>query len=105
MANLVELIKKIAMEAYEASKPAKVVYGTVTSVKPLKVRLTDKLTILNSSLIVPRALTNCEIEMAIDGYWHTITLSNGLKVGDKVIMLRDKGGQRFLIIDRVEDME
>lgn len=28
-------------------------------------------------------------------------IHNGLKVGEKVVMLRDKGGQRFLVLNRV----
>lgn len=30
-----------------------------------------------------------------------VTINNHLKTGDKVIMLRDKGGQKYLIIDRI----
>lgn len=35
----------------------------------------------------------------------TATVKNGLKIGEKVILLRMQGGQRFLILDRVRESE
>lgn len=34
---------------------------------------------------------------------HEITVYNGLKAGEKVVIVRIQGGQRFLIIDRIGD--
>lgn len=33
-----------------------------------------------------------------------VTINNHLKVGDKVIMLRDKGGQKYLVLDRIGEI-
>lgn len=34
----------------------------------------------------------------------TFTVHNGLVVGDKVILIREQGGQRFIVIDRLGAM-
>lgn len=31
----------------------------------------------------------------------TITINNGLKVGDEVVLIKKKGGQEYLVLDRV----
>jgi hypothetical protein len=33
-----------------------------------------------------------------------VTINNHLKVGDKVILLRDKGGQKYLVLDRIGEI-
>ena len=40
--NAVELVKKAAVEAVDASKPVHILFGTVISASPLKIRLTKR---------------------------------------------------------------
>lgn len=100
MANLAELIKKAAVDAISASKPAQLVSGTVVAVEPLTVKVSDKLTITQEVIIVPEYLTDHVVTVDIGDYRQFQTIHNALKVGDNVIMLRDQGGQRFFILDR-----
>ena len=126
--GLIDIMKRSALEAVEAGKPCDLRYGTVISEKPLKVRVTNQFIVPESILIVPEYLTDYEIEVTItpDYDWVTQNRSGGsgdpafashnhdihfnrkkikihgaLKVGDKVAMIRQAGGQHFFIIDRL----
>lgn len=85
--SLIQLIKKISKEERQASISADMMLATVTSVKPLKVKISSKVT-LDS-----------------DFFYITDTLANKIsddkvKKGDKVVLIRSDGGQRFLVIDK-----
>ena len=95
--DLVELIKKIAVNAVEAGKPADFCYGTVTSTSPLKIMIAQKLTLGSTQLVLTRNVTNFKAK--ING--EEITIENALKIGEKVVLVRQKGGQKFLVLDRV----
>jgi hypothetical protein len=121
--DLIKLIKRIAVEAVEASKPTNVVFGQVTSASPLKITIEQKITLSSQQLILTRNVTDHEIEMTLDhetdyksggsgdssfaSHNHavtgkkTMTLHNALKKGEKVALLRTQGGQQYVVIDRV----
>lgn len=84
--NFVQLIKQCAIDAVNASKPCGTYIGKVTKVKPLKVSINQKMTVNADFLDV------CE----------TLTGSNSLKKGDIVLLIRQQGGQKYTIIDRVK---
>lgn len=101
MDNLTALIKRAAMEAVEAGKPTKVVYGQVYSKSPLKVKVSEKLILTSDVLIVPEYLTDHEITLKDSTNAETKhTIKNALNTGDRVIMIRNNGGQQYFIIDR-----
>lgn len=128
--DLLKTIKKAAVEAVNASNPASLMYGTVQSVSPLTIYVDQKLILPESFIIVPQHLTDYETEITFDNpdikqiytTWdmqereestkakisfkqpsvkHKITVYNALKTGDKVLLLRQQGGQKFLVLDRV----
>ena len=117
MANIIQIIKQAAMEAVEASKPLKVVYGAVVSVKPLKIKIDQKITLTEEFLVLSSNVTDYETEFTVDGIsvFHTtktnpvstwadaqkIKVHNALKVGEKVILLQEQGGQSYVVIDRI----
>lgn len=128
--GLLDVVKRAALEAVENHKPADLRYGTVTSVKPLKIKVTNLFTIPEAMLVVPEHLTDHEIKVSVksDYGWHTQNRSGGsgdssfashnhgitvdklkffvhnaLKVGDKVALMRQAGGQTFLVLDRLVD--
>jgi hypothetical protein len=77
--DLVQSMKKAALDAVEASNPVKLLPGTVISNDPLKIRVEQKMLLEPEQLIVPIRLT--------------------LSMGDKVYLLREQGGQKFLVLD------
>lgn len=97
----VELIKRIAVEAVEAGKPAGIYTGTVSSTNPLKVSLSQKITLEDDMLILPRHLTDYNVDMTVNGYRQSYIVHNKLKSGDVVVLVRAQEGQEYLIIDRV----
>lgn len=126
--KLVKSMKIAAIEAIENSKPCDLRYGTVVSANPLSIKITDKLTLEESTLIVPEHLTDYDIETTImtEFGWETqdasggsgeasfaehnhtiyhdrkkITIHGKLQVGDKVVLLRQSGGQFYYVADRL----
>ena len=122
--GLIDIIKRSALEAVESTKPSDLRYGTVISVSPLKVRISNQFVLPVSMLIVPESLTDHDVEVStifttkdkaggiedesfashnhdVQLTKHTVTIHNALKVGDKVVLIRQAGGQQFLILDRL----
>lgn len=84
MTKLTALIKKIAIDAINSSKPTTVCFGNVTSVNPLSIKI-NQLLELSSATLIP-----------------TSTVKDKLAVGDEVILLRQQGGQKYLVLDKYE---
>lgn len=90
------------MEAVEASKPTQIAYGKVTSASPLKVKVSEKLILTSEVLVVPEHLKDHEVTLKDQQNVETkYTMKSALKTGDKVVMLRNRGGQKYLILDRM----
>lgn len=81
---LVKAIKKAGTEAVNASGPVTICFGKVMSVAPLKVLVDQKMTLGAAQLVLTRNVTD-----------------NSLVNGDEVVLLRQQGGQKYVIIDRV----
>lgn len=73
------------MDAVENAQLTDLRYGTVTSVSPLKVQITSQFTIPSSLLVVPKRLKS----------------ENPLENGDKVALIRQKGGRSYFILDKI----
>lgn len=127
MVELMKTIKQISMEAVSASKPAEICFGKVTSVSPLKILVEQKMELGKAQLILTRNVTEYKTYISggnIQNYYNTgappntstlpvipdhvhavgkiqITVHNGLVVGDEVILLRQQGGQKYVVADRV----
>ncbi len=117
--NMIQIIKKAALDAVEQSSPVNIAYGIVESLHPLEVSVNQKFTLTEDFLIVPERLIRHEVDLKhnhayIDTKMNTPTPSTtedalleklvireGLQVGDKVLLLREQGGQRYLVMDRL----
>ena len=83
--SLVQLIKKIAMDAFNASKPCNVMVGKVQSVSPLKISIGQQLLIDDDFLIVGDSV------------------KEHLAANQIVVLIRQSGGQRFLVVDTISN--
>ena len=114
MQDLLNVIKKASMDAVEASKPSDFCYGTVTSISPLKISIDQKMSLGSAQLVLTRNVTDYKVKVTVawetettDLHSHTVdgekelTIHNALAVGEKVILIRQKGGQKYLVLDRV----
>ena len=120
--ELVRALKRAALEAVNASKPMDVRFGRVQSVQPLEIYIEQKLQLKEKQLVLTRNVTDYETEITVDtvtgnqgggsgdsafaSHNHSITgrtkitVHNGLVVGDKVVLLRLPGGQKYVVWDR-----
>ena len=101
--DLVRLIKKAAVDAVKAGKPANVIIGVVTSASPLKVKISEKVEVSGALLICPQHLTNHQITLKDGDDTKTVQFMNALKKNEKVALLSNQGGQQFFILDRIEE--
>lgn len=124
-------MKKIAIDAVYATNPVNILYGTVTNVKPLEVEIHSKLKLTEEFLDVAEHLTRHERIVTIEhqesanrelgdkteidklnttypssSYKHNyvkLIFEDGLKKGEKVILVRMQGGHKFLVFDRYRE--
>ncbi len=122
--ELVRLVKRAAVEAIQAGNPMGVCFGTVTSASPLKITVDQKKILTDAQLILTNNVRDYSVEMTVDhqtgstsggsgdasfaSHRHAysgrkkFTVHLGLKAGEKVILLRCDGGQKFIVLDRWE---
>ena len=62
---LIEIIKRASFDAMNNSQLCDLRYGTVVSTSPLKVQITNLMTIPSSLLVVPKHLTDYKVECTI----------------------------------------
>lgn len=96
-------VKRAAIEAVLAQKPFAFLHGTVTGVDPLKVRVDQKFELSASQLILTNAVRDHTITVTDPGgEEQVVRVHRALKVGERVLLLRADGGQKFIILDRAE---
>ena len=123
LSSFIETIKKAALEAVEASKPVKHLFGEVINISPLQIKVDQKMTLESEQLILTRNVKDYTVEMTVDhltentsggsGYdsfashnhaytgRKLFTVHNGLVVGDKVLLSRMQGGQQFVVEEKI----
>lgn len=124
--EFLKAIKKAALDAFAASKPSEIYYGIVISESPLKINVEQKFTLNAAQLVLTRNVTDFYDDITVIA-WRTenesggggdaafashshalvgrkhIIVHNRLLTGDKVILIRQQGGQKYIVIDRVGD--
>lgn len=100
-AQWIENMKRIMLQAVEAGDPCDLIPGTVLSVSPAAVQIDQKTTVKGSQVLVPRRLTDHTETMVIPQLGEVdVTVKNGLKPGERVLLLQKKGGQQYLVLER-----
>lgn len=117
--ELVKAIRQVSNETTEAQGPVNVCYGKVLSSSPLSVLVDQKLTLGAAQLVLTRNVTDYEMQLSMerqefeleenglgsnyhvsaDRQW--VLIHNALEAGDEILLLRQQGGQKYIIIDRV----
>lgn len=80
---MVQLIKKIAVEAVQASKPCSIMVGKVLKTNPIEIQVKQNMILDDTFLQIPKRL------------------KKELNKGDKVALIRQDGGQLFYILDQL----
>ena len=129
--GLVEAMKRAARGEREASKPVELCFGKVIAKSPLKINVEQKMELGELQLVLSRNVTDYtatatvqwetesdkirhrhaaadgDTEYAEAPHAHGIAgqkkiiIHNALEVGDEVILIRQQGGQKYVVIDRI----
>ena len=121
--KMLSVMKQAAIEVIEAMKPVNTCFGVVTSEAPLKILVDQKMELSQAQLILTRNVTDFYTDETVDhltenrggggGYAlfeshnhnykgrKQFLIHHKLLAGDKVLLLREQGGQRYIVIDRV----
>ena len=91
--DLLNTIKRAAKETIEVRQLCDFYFGKVISTKPLKIFIDQKMTLGPAQLILTRNVTDFKTG--------DTTIYNALKVNEMVVLLKQSGGQRYLVFDRV----
>lgn len=99
--NLVATIKKMSMDAVEASRPVGFLFGTILSVEPLKVQISQQKILEKAFFTLTNNVKDYNTTITIDGVARNCIINNGLKKDEKVIIMQFQGGQDYIILDRL----
>lgn len=112
--SLTSKIKRAAMDAIEEGKPVAITYGTVISVTPLEINVEQRMNIKGNMILLTSNVIDKEVEVEVnditeekEGHKHEYKGTKkhihkkGLKVGEKVLLLRVQGGQKYIVLDRL----
>lgn len=120
--RIVKMFKGLIAETTAAMVMSDIEIGEVINTSPLTIRLEGKLEIQADSIVLTKNPCMWSVDMDVDhttetdaggsgdaqyashdhGYKgrKTYRVHNELVVGDKVILLRESGGQRYIALDR-----
>lgn len=97
----IDNIRKIALQAVEAGEPCDVISGKVLSQNPLEIQISQKIILSSKQIILPQQFTDHTEDMLIPGVGEvSVLVKNGLKTGDKVLLLQKRGGQQFVVMGK-----
>ncbi len=112
--GLVNVMKQAGTKAVDAGCPVTISFGKVVNTSPLQVLVDQKMTLGSAQLVLTRNVTDYEVSVTVDWeteqseeHTHGITGKKKLKVhnslakGDEVVLLRQQGGQKYIVLDRV----
>ena len=127
--ELLTAIRQAAITAVEETGPIETIAGKVISIAPLQIQIDQKLILSPAQLILTRNVTDYTLEITVnhetENATHSHDLSgvsgnvvanehrhaysgkkeflvhNALKIGERVLLIATKGGQSFIVIDRL----
>ncbi len=148
LGDLVESMKKAALDAMRSINPTAVLFGEVIGDDPLQIMIEQRLTLDEDFLVLTRNVTDYDVDVtvewesdsALESHKHsfgartsdsggdpshthrvgggstnevdlsheheitghkTMTVHAGLRVGETVLLIRQEGGQKYIVVDRV----
>lgn len=123
--NLLEIMQKISARQEEAGRPSDYLLGKVEGTVPLSIRVSQKDVITSEFLILTDAVRDYDVDIEVShttedrsgggGYAEfashnhdykgrkKIRVYNGLKAGEVVILVRQRGGQQYCVLSRIHN--
>ena len=121
--EIMRIVKKAALDAYNASCPVNVLFGTVETEKQLSIRVNQKMLLTEEFLVVDENLTDYTVQMEVNHQTEKMSggakdpsfqshihqykgvkpfkVLNALKKDEKVWMLAVQGGHKYLVVNRL----
>ena len=107
-------LKQLIGEFNSSSMPTEILLGTIVSLSPIQVHIDGNSEYYPSrAFVIPEHLTDREIEVEYEGtntamgeglsFTGKMTIKNGLKEGDSVLLVQCQGGQKLVVLDRVPE--
>jgi hypothetical protein len=98
--NIADAIKQCAESSFEAKIPCDVFFGTVTGVAPYEIEC-GGMKLPTGVTVVTEGLKEKICEFEIGEYKRRITVNEGLKKGDGVVLLRKCGGGAYVAVAKL----
>ena len=83
---IAEVMKEIARGCIGEEVQARLLFGTVVKESPVVVKVEERLALSEELLVIPKELKKRVVPA--EGSEGTVTVSPGLKAGDRVILMR-----------------
>lgn len=108
---MLDQLKAIARGTANSDAPCTFLFGTVISASPLKVQVDNRFIVEGAALVTLRPQSGGERnththKVKISGVEYTTEKEKqtyyGLQNGDKLALLRERGGQRYLVLGVIE---
>ena len=104
---MMDIIKALAADVMETESKAEIAVGTVTSTQPLCVKLENNLELTEQFLWQTAAVSVREETGQMTFHGETgqfqIQRDNRLSVGERVVLAKQKDGQHYIILDRLQE--
>lgn len=99
-AYLLNVIQKIIQNNVQALKLSDIAFATVTKTNPLSVQLQTTMQDIPSAALIETVGVKYKQSNVVGGDGGYVVINEGLNVGDRVVMLRVSGGQRYIVLSK-----
>ena len=99
--NLFSEIQQIAHNTLSAEQFLELCFGVVQGVDPLAIFVDQRLVLHKKQLLLVSSVCNQEIEMDDGVAKKMYSVKTALVVGDKVLLLRMQGGQKYVVLSKL----
>ena len=98
--NIAQLVKKCDMDAFDATIPCDVVFGTVVEEDPVKIKV-GQLVLEEDIVTILEHLKYKETRVIFSMTERTIVINEGLKNGDMLALIRKCGGENYIAVGKI----
>lgn len=95
------LARRIKQSRPKESELSDLVYGTVTSTSPLKIKLEGRFEIWGEFIELSMMVRDVTASVTIDGKTGYLQIFRSLQVGERVRMLQAQKSQKYYVLERV----
>lgn len=119
------VLQELMRNSMDADKPTDIVMGEVMSINPLEIKVEQQEILPAAFFLLTKAVLDHYVDIEVNHVTELrsggsgdsayaphdhdyigrkkIMIYNGLQIGEKVLLLKRRGGQEFVVLDRVFD--